>query len=961
MSSYTEFKRLGNLAFYDANSKNANNYFYFKSLGSEGRNQEYNERREIVKTIGTNFLNQMPSFASDDGKDTFIAAEKIDELISFIEKAVKTEQDNEIAYFKNKIATLKGMDGLDKKIVKQLSNYLSEENFNYNKVITLINVLQQGTINTKAIVEAEKDHINKINDRIYGKKESMEASHISKLNGLWDSKNSSRLRDKYAKLNLTYNDYIQKGQKKYRKRILVEYVEHGNLYSPISKEGESRKIFPGAKKWLESVEGSIDTTVAHWVTDSINAILKSKEAYSAFVNIMQSKKNFLSMSPSQAAQEVKSYLIQNITVFATKNLSSILNNAYSQLKPEDLINIINEEKILDLHGELKIEGLYDNFGMFGLTADLFKDAKTIQDLRNNDATNLYEIFRRFRKEIKKLNKSEVNSMQKTLINIKGKNKTNKYDAIYNLISQLESIQKHIEQRGKKGGEQKFQKWLEKTSINLPKEQIGEQTTIKLNKIFDNNGEINISSLINELQGTRAMKNLGGRKSTAQSLQGLITGLKVRTSNSLKNDLVNLATELTIKNQKTKGNKAEQLVIKAIQEAVENKKISVGAPTFSEIKQGIQESLRSSNTLNDWIGKLNKKNDFVVAIYVDDSVPDLSKPIKEMIDQQAKDISEEMAAKIKKISEDYVKNFVQDFYNTLSKSTKEDDSFNSYKANADAFFNALKTQQQIEQDLENEATSAGKEWKQYKEQAEKRGDSEEEMNEKRKKILDVFGDSFFESSTMKTYNQYQNDIGFIGGSLGANLQKQLDNINEIFTAANMPINEQDMLWLKSAIINCSPNSLVGEKNKNIIEDYLGSLIVFALFDEGSAEAEIIAGVSERVKTGYTTPKILHLYAVNGIYVPGSFVLNQTLEELKACRDNAYKAYESSRRGGAVTIINHMNEGMIKNRNGVFETDDPWGDVAAQAEKAVSIKILFLAGLLDIANNINKTLSNIQLPG
>jgi len=63
----------------------------------------------------------------------------------------------------------------------------------------------------------------------------------------------------------------------------------------------------------------------------------------------------------------------------------------------------------------------------------------------------------------------------------------------------------------------------------------------------------------------------------------------------------------------------------------------------------------------------------------------------MIDQQAKDISEEMAAKIKKISEDYVKNFVQDFYNTLSKSTKEDDSFNSYKANADAFFNALKTQ------------------------------------------------------------------------------------------------------------------------------------------------------------------------------------------------------------------------------------------------------------------------------
>jgi len=33
--------------------------------------------------------------------------------------------------------------------------------------------------------------------------------------------------------------------------------------------------------------------------------------------------------------------------------------------------------------------------------------------------------------------------------------------------------------------------------------------------------------------------------------------------------------------------------------------------------------------------------------------------------------------------------------------------------------------------------------------------------------------------MKTYNQYQNQIGFVGGSLGADLTEQLNNMADIF--------------------------------------------------------------------------------------------------------------------------------------------------------------------------------------
>ena len=120
---------------------------------------------------------------------------------------------------------------------------------------------------------------------------------------------------------------------------------------------------------------------------------------------------------------------------------------------------------------------------------------------------------------------------------------------------------------------------------------------------------------------------------------------------------------------------------------------------------------------------------------------------------------------------------------------------------------------------------------------------------------------------------------------------MNNLYEIFEAAGLKLSQDDQDWLLMSVINCSPASLIGDKKQNIIEDYLGALAAFALFDEGGAEAEIISGVAEKTRGGYSSPNILHLYAVNSMYVPGSYVLTKVLEEVQACRDNAYKAYES----------------------------------------------------------------------
>mgnify|MGYP007013876515 CR=1 FL=1 len=87
-----------------------------------------------------------------------------------------------------------------------------------------------------------------------------------------------------------------------------------------------------------------------------------------------------------------------------------------------------------------------------------------------------------------------------------------------------------------------------------------------------------------------------------------------------------------------------------------------------------------------------------------------------------------------------------------------------------------------------------------------------------------------------------------------------------------IAKDDLEWLKSAIINCSPISIVGEDNKNIIENYLSSMAALAMFDEGSAEAQIIGDLKKKVEDRKkVNPKILQLYRVNGLFIPGSVVL------------------------------------------------------------------------------------------
>lgn len=200
--------------------------------------------------------------------------------------------------------------------------------------------------------------------------------------------------------------------------------------------------------------------------------------------------------------------------------------------------------------------------------------------------------------------------------------------------------------------------------------------------------------------------------------------------------------------------------------------------------------------------------------------------------------------------------------------------------------------------------------------------EQAIEKKKQFIEDLLNNSIYVSTVVTNSDNYMNNVGFLGNSLGDSLNTQLTKISSIFRYAGAPISKEELNWIKFAVLNCFEGSILGTTNKNIIESYLGSLIAFALFNEGGVEASIIANTFEKYyKTGkiasnqpYHSAKMLTLYKADGIYVPGSIILKRILDTLKKDILPAIqtKIPNVIHRGAGVTIINNINESIIPNR-------------------------------------------------
>ena len=593
-------------------------YFYFNSLRKPWPNHpQYNARAEWIGAEATAMLNQLPSFATDSSS---FELGYLYDLIQFMEQAVESEREAEAAYFKNRIKQLNSPLFKDIPEVQELIEEFnkSSEEFNYKNVIPLINLIYQGLDNTKAIAKSETQHIEDIEKamkHIRGDDETTTRYKI--LSGLWthDMNTMGPLQEKYS----TFKKFLEASNKKREREIMITYTEHKNLVSDL--DSTTRKLIPGVKKWLANNEAlkSTDVKIGNWITASINDIINNQATFDAIVETCQTKYNFNSNSQAQVEKAVKAFLIKGITIFATQHISEILNDTYKNQNIDELARlIINSIQIVD---NVQIEGLYENFGQFGKTLKLFENANTTKQLQEQtqSAEGLYEAYKNFRTELNRLKKSKTQKetqAQKLLKKgLKTGKETDEYKEIYSLIRKLETLEKKINKY--KNNDKKIQEaineWNEKP-INL-KDTSGETISIKIS--LNPDGTFNLNDLRQNLKDTELMSKLGGAGKKAKTLSTFITRLKSKTSTTLKDDIINIIAPLANQAQK-QGLGGEEFVIDSIKRALQNMKISVGGPAFSEVKQGLQESLNGSKDFLHWTGKLNRKNDFKQSIIEEES-------------------------------------------------------------------------------------------------------------------------------------------------------------------------------------------------------------------------------------------------------------------------------------------------------------------------------------------------------
>ena len=616
---------------------------------------------------------------------------------------------------------------------------------------------------------------------------------------------------------------------------------------------------------------------------------------------------------------IKAGIIKIFLKYASDNIDKILSGELNQLNKAQIDEICTNAINNPTYSfNVPIKGLYNNFGYYRNDIKLFDEKGN----PTGSFANAYSTLEKIQKAVKGQRKNPKLHEQVLLLNRLKSKGGETYTEITETMDLIASLEKQIKEISK----------AFENSANRTKSQTLKVNQIDLEVVLDENGRLQFAnpSLAREVLGNINLST---------NLKSMISNWKKNVGRKIRDLLIQINTN-------KKDQIMKNMAIKT-QKALENLKINISGPDLSEVIGAINFTNKNGTIQISWNGKDMKKNDITVVV----EAPN--------IDDIKTDLSEQVLSKLGHQPDEILRQGLKNFYNDVR--TEEQKAVNTthrkvnYKADAAAFFKAsenfkklLQESFKIAEDLNIFLSS-----------------TDEATAEKRKAveaILKKFQESFYISDTTKTFNTYRNDIGFVGGTLASSgLLQQLNNLNEIFEAAGAKIENDDMDWLITAILNAG-DLMLGKSNRNLIETYLGSLALFALFNEGGAEVQMITDLISETQEHITetTPQIMHLYHLNGAYYPGSFVLNQALQGVATVVAELENAQNVANHNSNIKIVNGIGPSILPNPRGLVPSDThPWETVSQTALKSVSINIVFLAGLIDILNNINKKITAIQL--
>lgn len=243
----------------------------------------------------------------------------------------------------------------------------------------------------------------------------------------------------------------------------------------------------------------------------------------------------------------------------------------------------------------------------------------------------------------------------------------------------------------------------------------------------------------------------------------------------------------------------------------------------------------------------------------------------------------------------------------------------------------------------------------------------EVDESSQKMInDYFRNSLDGSISVKEYHFYNNEYGYHMGSMGGS-GKVIDAVPNILKMLELGgITGLDAEVIIQALLNSFEGSLLGTKLLSDIKSLLIGGAAMMLFDDGFANAEAyLKKMQEELqvksKDELPTGGSLHLLYLNNVYIPQSYVLFSVIADLKQMYadiiskpSNKTITYESTK--NSLELNNPMSKEILKEyqENPLYPTSaSKWAGVSEYAQQNVTIHFLFMGGMLDIMERLEKS--------
>ena len=233
---------------------------------------------------------------------------------------------------------------------------------------------------------------------------------------------------------------------------------------------------------------------------------------------------------------------------------------------------------------------------------------------------------------------------------------------------------------------------------------------------------------------------------------------------------------------------------------------------------------------------------------------------------------------------------------------------------------------------------------------------EEANKEINEIHDGLQDILSHINIHTTVKGYKSiDAGrfvFEGAAFGSNIIEQATILEDLTMAGG--INAFDRNWLIFALINCG-TGMIGEGNKHHLEDYLSTFVGLLMFNDAYLIAEDIQKFMNGTYIN-TSVEDIHLYVLNNVYIPNSYVLEQTYLAMKFAFSNLeeYLLEDFPSHGTNLTLTTY-DSGYKKKFTAEeldFDNGGPaWFTESKNALDQTKLTMTFMAGFLDVLQQIN----------